>query len=199
METQEPQYWVMSAGEGAKMWDEFHERGIIGIGWDDLGNLKKYKNQQEIREALKKLYKSEQDPTNDALACFDFEKTIKIGDIVLVKRGIRELVGYGEVLSDYIYDESRKEYRHTREVRWIKKGSRRIPKEVVHPPVKTLTNVTKYGDGKYPQELLNILNKSKNIERAEGLLASKKQIILYGPPGTGKTYITKKIAIAIIN
>ena len=30
-------YWLYAPGEGACMWDEFYERGVMGIGWHQLG------------------------------------------------------------------------------------------------------------------------------------------------------------------
>ena len=43
---------------------------------------------------------------NNALANFEFVSTINKGDIIIVKKGSDELIGYGEVVSDYYYDEN---------------------------------------------------------------------------------------------
>jgi len=32
-------YWLYAPGEGASMWEEFYRRGIMGMGWCDLGDL----------------------------------------------------------------------------------------------------------------------------------------------------------------
>ena len=32
-------YWLYAPGEGAHMWEEFYERGVMGLGWGALGDL----------------------------------------------------------------------------------------------------------------------------------------------------------------
>lgn len=36
-------YWLFAPGKNAEMWDEFYEQGIMGLGWDTLGDLNNYK------------------------------------------------------------------------------------------------------------------------------------------------------------
>ena len=46
--------WILSPGEGAKLWDEFKQKNIITIGWGDLGDLNQYESKDEIRKELQK-------------------------------------------------------------------------------------------------------------------------------------------------
>jgi hypothetical protein len=158
----EPQYWTISPGKGADMWEEFYEEGIIGIGWDKLGDFSKYKEKQDFKKALKMQYKTKGNVTNDTIACFDFAYNMRSGDVLIVKRGLRGLVGYGEVRSDYIYDNGREKYKHIRKVNWIKKGLWNIDEEIVRPALKTLTNITRY-EG-YAEGLLRIMNQDNADE-----------------------------------
>ncbi|MBB1149681.1 AAA family ATPase [Myroides sp. NP-2] len=128
---------------------------------------------------------------------------MQIGDIVLIKKGKRKLLGYGEILSDYIFDAEREEYTSIRKVKWIKKGEWDIDFDLV---LKTLTIITDYNSDvlkgqKYYQYLLSIMN--GNINRVNSkrinLIKYKKQIILQGPPGTGKTREAKLIAKEMLN
>ena len=32
-------YWIYAPGDGAMYWDEFYSAGIMGIGWDDIGDM----------------------------------------------------------------------------------------------------------------------------------------------------------------
>ena len=32
-------YWLYAPGEGASMWEDFYSAGIMGLGWDELGDL----------------------------------------------------------------------------------------------------------------------------------------------------------------
>ena len=198
-------YWLYSPGEQAIMWDEFYDEGIMAIGWDELEDLENYTDRKSILEALIDNYGGGEDQRNNVSAIDDFcngENKINIGDMVIVKKGTKTLLGYGCVTSDYYYDENREEFLHCREVEWLKKGEWNLDFTL---PRKTLTDVTSYDSDiegiKYAQYLLNIMN--ENIQTQENdlitkLLKYKSQIILQGPPGTGKTREAKRIAKALL-
>ena len=97
-------YWVYAPGENAEMWEEFYTTGVMGLGWLELGDLNKYKTKKEIelklQEIERRLYDSKR---NDATANFEFKEVMSIGDMIIVKRGRKELLGYGEVISDYLF------------------------------------------------------------------------------------------------
>ena len=38
-------YWLYAPGEGAYKWDEFYNEGIMAIGWNGVGDLKKVYDQ----------------------------------------------------------------------------------------------------------------------------------------------------------
>lgn len=133
--------WLLAPAEGARLWGEFQRQGIAAIGWDELSNLGELGSYEAVYEALRAIHGG--NPTNDANACFQFAHEIKPGDLVIVKQGRSVLLGYGEVLSPYRHDESRPEYRHVVDVRWICTGRWTVPAE--HRMVaKTLTDMTQY-------------------------------------------------------
>ena len=43
-------YWLYAPGEDASMWEEFYERGVMGLGSAALGDLSVYTSKQEVRE-----------------------------------------------------------------------------------------------------------------------------------------------------
>ena len=45
--TPKVQYWLYAPGENASKWDEFYSSGIMGIGWEDLGDLNNYSSKDE--------------------------------------------------------------------------------------------------------------------------------------------------------
>ena len=45
---------------------------------------------------------------------------MKIGDIVIVKQGKNNILGYGIITSDYNYYKDKDECKHSRKVKWIK-------------------------------------------------------------------------------
>ena len=63
---------------------------------------------------------------NDVSANDDFLNKINIQDVVIVKKGVSELLGYGIVKSEYIFDVSRQDYRKTRKVEWVEKGNWKV-------------------------------------------------------------------------
>ena len=190
-------YWLYSPGEQSVKWEEFYNEGIMAIGWDELGDLKNYADRKSILEALMDNYGGGEDQPNNVSAIDDFyngENKINIGDIVIVKRGTKTLLGYGKIISDYYFDEERAAYKHCRKVKWLKKG---VWDAKDNLPRKTLTDTTL----EKAQYLLNIMN--ENINKQENnhmieLLKYKPQIILQGPPGTGKTREAKRIAKALL-
>ena len=194
-------YWLYSPGGQAFMWEEFYDEGIMAIGWDELEDFENYTDRKSILEALIDNYGGGEDQRNNVSAIDDFchgENKINIGDIVIVKKGTKTLLGYGRVTSDYYYDENREEFLHCREVEWFKKGEWEVD---VNLPRKTLTDVTTYNSDiegiKYAQYLLNIMNENTQAQENNlitKLLKYKPQIILQGPPGTGKTREAKRIA-----
>lgn len=192
----EKQYWIYAPGEGASNWEEFYQEGIMGLGWDNLGDLNQYHTKKDIEQKLQELGDTQKSKRNDATANYDFKESIKVGDIIIVKKGIRKLLGYGEVSSDYYYDENRDNFQKCRKVNWIKKGTWETGFDVV---LKTLTDITKYKSGHseyemYYEQLMAIINN----ETSEPLPIYPLNTIFYGPPGTGKTYHTLLRAAEII-
>lgn len=183
-------YWIYSPGERAIYWDTFYEEGIMGLGWRDLGDISRFNSKDEIVQELRRLEKTTSSKKNDATANWDFLKNISVGDVIIVKRGRTELLGYGVVTSDYSYDPKREDQTHIRKVDWKLKGEWKINHSL---SLKTLTRITEY-ESEHPdyqyyyQRLL--------ADMGVGVKQTKREImpinqISYGPPGTGKTYHLK--------
>lgn len=188
--------WLMSAGHNNDEWQNFVENDIIAIGWDDLGELTQYKNKNKIKKELGRKFPDRgANQTNNALACYQFTFEMKKGDQVFVKDGLHEFVGYGVIESDYEFDNDRKNYKHIRKVKWIKRGRWEYKKnDIKQFTLKTLTNITKYPD--YVKNILDLIN---NNAAKNTMTKISKNTILYGPPGTGKTYQTVNKALEIID
>jgi len=193
-------YWLYAPGENAHKWDEFYELGIMALGWDELEDIRQYNSREEIKEALVAAYGGEGSKKNDVSANYDFVNTINIGDIIIAKKGRGELLGFGEVTSNYIYDENRTDYNSIRKVDWRLKGNWRVDFSLV---LKTLTDITSYSsdDDKYDtyyEKLLGIMTTENSTTQNALVTSFPLNSILYGPPGTGKTYnsIDKAVAIA---
>ena len=214
-------YWIYSPGEGAVIWDECCGKGIMAIGWDEIGDLQQYASKTEMKQAMKERIDPERPYTMAAHATWQFAHEMKPGDIVFAKKGRSTVIGRGVVMSDYEFDDARAANKNVRKVKWTHKG------EWPHPgkaAMKTLTDITSYTD--YVEEL-NALFESDEIDDVEdeevsyppyskdkfldevymdgecydalvGLVLNKKNVILQGAPGVGKTYAAKRLAYSIM-
>ena len=188
--TSEKKYWLYSPGENTAKWEEFSREGVIGIGWDELGDLVKYKSKAEMAAQLRTLDNSNGSKKNDATANDSFANIVSKGDIVIVKSGLHGLLGYGQVESDYYFDQNASDHKSRRRIHWKNLGSWIAPFQMV---TKTLTDITEIraktaGYQMYHEELIGIMNgEAKIIFKPRQPLNQ----ILYGPPGTGKTYKLK--------
>ncbi len=182
-------YWLYAPGENASMWDEFLQDGVMGLGWDELGNLNDYSLKEDIAARLQELSDSDSSKANDATANFDFKESISIGDVIIAKKGRSAYLGYGIVTSNYYYDESVALYKHKRKVNWIKNGYWESEHSIA---LKTLTDITNipYKPNPSilaPKAILDLINAPiSNIMNQQPI-----NQILYGPPGTGKTFKLK--------
>jgi len=191
-------YWLYAPGEQANKWDVFYEEGIMGLGWDDLGDLKSYKSKADINKKLQALEGTTEDRKNGAIANYEFSTVMSIGDVIIAKKGRTELIGYGVVISDCIFDDNRPTYKNYRKVNWKLKGSWNANHNLA---VKTLTDITNFPteDPKYSMYYERLLatmeDASLNKNDMNDLTLSKTPLnqILYGPPGTGKTYKLQQI------
>ena len=183
-------YWIYSAGEKSYKWDDFYKERIMALGWDNLGNLKNYHSQDEITKELQKYSTKNSYPMNNSKANWEFANEMNIGDIVYVKKGLEPiLLGRGVVESDYIYDDTRNEYKSIRRVNWTHNGIYNVDfnkLEIKQNNQKTLTDISenKYKD--FCKKIEQVFN--NNVKEDKNMSSQPLNQILYGPPGTGKTY-----------
>jgi hypothetical protein len=187
-EKTENSYWIYAPGENAFKWPEFFEAGIMALGWDQLGDLNSYASKEEIAQALREHDNTDGSKKNDALANYEFKEIMKVGNVILVKKGTQEFLGVGIVKSDYYFEKDAADYKSRRKVEWIKNGLWNDP--VNKTVLKTLTNITQYKEYvAHLKSLIGIGEQTKlNISMKKDNPINK---ILYGPPGTGKTYTLK--------
>ena len=221
-------YWIYAPGEQAIFWDEYYKDGIMGLGWNKIGNLKEYRKQQDLIVPLKQNYGSDTSQKNSADMLYSFAYEMKPGDIIFAKKGRSMIVGKGVVTSDYYYDNSHENHTHLRNINWTHRGEWKTDNMLA---MKTLTNITRYND--LVRQLNNLIDSDvakhenpiddKPLTKKElketyttktfleevfvtendffklrNLLLRKKNLILQGAPGVGKTFAAKRLAYAIM-
>ena len=166
-----PDYWLYSPGENATMWEELYQKGIMGLGWKELGNLKQYKSKEEIAKKLNEFSEEDKQFVNDSLANWQFVTELKKGDVVYAKKGKMMIVGKGIIESDYFYDSVENKYPHKRKVNW-----ERVPEfDFSMPIVKTLTKITEKTD--LINKIENVIN-TKRRKTADQVTKEEWRIIL---------------------
>ena len=217
-------YWLYAPGRGACMWEEFYQRGVMGLGWHQLGDLSEYATKEDMRQRLLDTRDDNTSQTNSARAVWQFANEIKPGDVIFVKRGLKEILGRGVVTGDYVYDPEGGEYPHLRNVSWKRRGSWRSDQQF---PMKTLTEITDYpdllaridaffDDGEDEESVANeetlpvfpeysseqfldeVFMGEERYGATVGVLRAKKNIILQGAPGVGKTFAAKRLAYSMM-
>ena len=139
--------WLIVPCAGAGSWSEFQELGIVAIGWPargnvsgllkvsrflgsgkiltfgwfdgwpDLGDLRLYRSEDDIQNALNKKGAGEH-PLHDVHVLWEFPHEMKKGDVLVAKKGRTTVLGWGVVTGDYTYDPEREEYQYIRSVKW---------------------------------------------------------------------------------
>lgn len=187
-------FWLYAAGAKSCHWNEFYNQGIMAVGWNKLGNLKKYSSKEEIAKELQKDRSDNSYPMNDSKTNWEFANEMNIGDIVYVKKGLEPiLLGRGVVASDYIFDDIRNKYKSIRKVNWTHNGIYNVDfneLDIKQWNQKTLTDISenKYKD--FCKKIEKIFN--NNAKEDKNMNSQPLNQILYGPPGTGKTYSIQK-------
>ena len=220
----ETKYWIYAPGEKASKWDFCIENNLMCLGWDKIGCFRDYGSMENIKKKLQEVYNNPEGTfTNDKLAIWDFATTMKPGDIIYAKLGLKKIIGRGIVESEYAFDDNLPEYKNLRQVKWTHIGEWEIEGQL---PLKTLTDITKYPDFVKKLELLfegketekavtkmsdhmtpsytkeDFLNEvflsETEYNKLLQLIKRKKNVILQGAPGVGKTFSAKRLAYSIM-
>ena len=216
-------YWIYSPGHNAEKWEECTQKGVMLIGWGEIGDLSNYTSKAEIKAAMQETYDDSKTYRNAAHATWQFAYEMKPGDIVFAKQGMHKIIGRGVVDSEYKYEENADDaYNNTRAVKWTNIGEWEHPGQAA---MKTLTDITQYT--KYVEELnalFDIDEDDDEIPETEttldnydkedflkdvyisadsyttlvGLMTRKRNVILLGAPGVGKTFAAKRLAYSMM-
>ncbi len=215
-------FWIYAPGDGACKWDEFYKRGVMGLGWSEIGDFSQYSSKYEMKIAMKDKIDPTKPYKNDAHATWQFLQEMKPGDIVFAKRGMHSIIGRGVVISEYIYDTTDSDYPNIRKVNWTNSGDWPHPGQAA---MKTLTDITAYtdyvaklnalidenedGDGVEQEETLfpeytpekfleDVYMDGDSYDTLVELIRMKRNVILQGAPGVGKTFAAKRLAYSMM-
>ena len=214
-------WWLMNMNvSGERMWPGVIEDGIMSIGWDACGDLRR--SAEEIRQELVDRGYGP-NPSNRVGFLRGFASGMEVGDLVIATRkNGRYLLGWGRITGEYHYDPGASNLRvHTRAVAWHR-CAQEIPLGPYWGGGWAAKRLTGFGQGyaAWVRLYLWLINSKRigpakppylptdahqdlfipfdDFDRLLTSIKSRKNLILQGPPGTGKTFIARRIAWCLI-
>ncbi|NPV50672.1 MAG: EVE domain-containing protein, partial [Candidatus Methanofastidiosum sp.] len=187
-------YWQIAPGENARLWPGMKSGEYVAVGWKNTPNLSNVKSKEELFQILKNYNFGDSLQETQTSKLWQFLKEIKVGDKLVINKGKSKIIGIGEVIGDYYFEQAASEYKHRKKVRFTWTGEVDVPFQG-----KFGTTLVELSKEEYDKLTSYTFDKNLGVTGVVQLLQSKKQIILYGPPGTGKTYKAREYAIEFIS
>lgn len=126
--------WMVRAGEGGFLFDEFRSKNIVAIGWNETGDLTQFSASDSIRQIVREKYPQYRPGkvTTTAGQISRFVSDFKKGDKVITYNPEYRIYLVGDITDDYEYDTKLSEYFHIRKVNWLGQ----VPRDRLSTPSK---------------------------------------------------------------
>jgi hypothetical protein len=136
----------IAPGHAAEYWPQCLKEGYICVGWDAVGDLRRFDSEAKFRAVFEKHYKYHGSLSTARRKANELWALTKLqsGDRVIANKGMDRVLAVGVVQEpayEWRPDRSRGEYYHTVRVKWDTSFGGTIPKQ---PWRQTLTEIS-YG------------------------------------------------------
>lgn len=122
----DPTTWMVRAGKGAHLAEEFLQKNIVSISWYQIGDLSKITTLEGIRERYKAAYPGHK--PGKVILCSGqinrFRNEFQIGDQVMTYNANDRTYSVGTIESNYEYHPEDADHPHWRRVKWFRKIDR---------------------------------------------------------------------------
>ena len=159
--------WMVRAGEGAFLIDDFKSKNYVSIGWNKIGNISDVKGKDKIKRLVEEAdyYKKKPQVSVAAGQISRFLLDFKKGDYVITYDPDNRVYLVGEIQSDYEFNKRISEYYHVRRVNWLGEVSRdklTVPTKNTLGAISTIFQIK----DRPKKEILQILE-GKELEKDE--------------------------------
>jgi restriction system protein len=151
--------WMVRAGEGAIIFNDFKEKNVIAIGWKEVGNLTSVNDQTQLKNIIRETYSEEKQGRirMAAVQVIRFRFEFKSGDYVITYNPQERRYLVGEITGDYEYNRKLIEnYPNIRKVKWIDEIDRDRLSTSTKNTLGAISTIFDVGDDAR-EEILNLL------------------------------------------
>jgi restriction system protein len=98
--------WMVRSASGGRLADEFREKGVVAIGWGDVGDLKQCTDKQEILDKVVQCWPDwpSGKQQSSASQLYRFRDKLKSGDRVVTYDSSRRIYHVGTIKGDYKHE-----------------------------------------------------------------------------------------------
>ena len=118
--------WMVRAGEGAFLVEDFKSKNYVSIGWNKIGDISEVEGKDRIKRLIEEAgyYKKKSQVAAATGQISRFLLEFKKGDYVVTYDPNNRVYYVGEIQSDYEFNKRISEYHHVRMVNWLGEVSR---------------------------------------------------------------------------
>lgn len=97
--------WMVRSAVGGRLADEYRDKGVVAIGWRDVGDLTVYPDKAALLEAVRKTWPDDKPGAhmNAASQLHRFKVELAKGDRVITYDSSQRIYHVGTILGDYRY------------------------------------------------------------------------------------------------
>ncbi|MEZ5065908.1 MAG: restriction endonuclease [bacterium] len=119
-------FWMVRAGGGGRLVDEFEEKGCVAANWGGVGEVGATTTADDLKEQLRKGLPNPHPAavSNIAAMIWKFAREMAPGDKVVTYDPAKREYLLGEISGDYRYSSDIPEHEQVRPVRWIGRAGR---------------------------------------------------------------------------